>query len=135
MRRIKIFKFHKFLYFRLIFLVYLVECYSFAIKMDYSKLNLNGIAQSSHLTVKAACVYLMRKNLGYKDKLQVLLYKHVATMIELIESNESLMSLIKQGSDSDIEDFSLNYIPNSFYNEPWNFIKKYVLSNCSKLIL
>lgn len=39
MRRIKIFKFHKFLYFRLIFLVYLVECYSFAIKMDYSKLN------------------------------------------------------------------------------------------------
>ena len=98
--------------------------------MDYSKLNflLNGIARSSHLlTKKAACVYLMRKNLGYKDELQVFLYKRVATMIELIESNESLMSLIKQGSDSDIEYFSLNYIPNSFYNEPWNFIKKYVL--------
>lgn len=98
--------------------------------MDYSKLNflLNGIARSSHLlTKKAACVYLMRKNLGYKDKLQDFLYERVATMIELIESNESLMSLIKQGSDSDIEYFSHNYIPNSFDNEPWNFIKKYVL--------
>ena len=130
MRRIKIFKSHNFLYFRLIFLVYIVECYSFVIKMDYSKLNflLNGIARSSHLlTKKAACVYLMRKNLGYKDKLQDFLYERVATMIELIESNESLMSLIKQGSDSDIEYFSHNYIPNSFDNEPWNFIKKYVL--------
>lgn len=98
--------------------------------MDYSKLNflLNGIARSSHLlTKKAACVYLMRKNIGYKDKLQDFLYERVATMIELIESNESLMSLIKQGSDSDIEYFSHNYIPNSFDNEPWNFIKKYVL--------
>lgn len=98
--------------------------------MDYSKLNflLNGIARSSHLlTKKAACVYLMRKNLGYKDKLQDFLYERVATMIELIESNESLMSLIKQGSDSDIEYFSHNYIPNSFDNESWNFIKKYVL--------
>ena len=130
MRRIKIFKSHNFLYFRLIFLVYIVECYSFVIKMDYSKLNflLNGIARSSHLlTKKAACVYLMRKNLGYKDKLQDFLYERVATMIELIESNESLMSLIKQGSDSDIEYFSHNYIPNSFDNESWNFIKKYVL--------
>ena len=110
-------------------MVYLVECYSFAIKMDYSKLKflLNSITRSSHLIKKAACVYLMRKNLGYKDELQVFLYKRVATMIELIESNESLMSLIKQGSDSDIEYFSHNYIPNSFDNEPWNFIKKYVL--------
>ena len=77
-------------------MVYLVDCYSFAIKMDYSKLKflLNSITRSSHLIKKAACVYLMRKNLGYKDELQVFLYKRVATMIELIESNESLMSLI-----------------------------------------
>lgn len=117
-------------------MVYLVECYSFAIKMDYSKLKflLNSITRSSHLIKKAACVYLMRKNLGYKDELQVFLYKRVATMIELIESNESLMSLIKQGSDSDIEYFSLNYIPNSFDNESWNFIKKYVLKYSPRTI-
>ena len=104
--------------------------------MDYSKLKflLNSITRSSHLIKKAACVYLMRKNLGYKDELQVFLYKRVATMIELIESNESLMSLIKQGSDSDIEYFSLNYIPNSFDNESWNFIKKYVLKYSPRTI-
>lgn len=97
--------------------------------MDYSKLNflLNSIAPSSHLTKKAACVYLIRKNLGYKDKLQDLLSISAGPMIKKIESNESLMYLITQGTDSDIEYFCLNYIPNTFEDEPWNFIKDYVL--------
>lgn len=77
--------------------------------MDYSKLNflLNSIAPSSHLTKKAACVYLIRKNLGYKDKLQDLLSISAGPMIKKIESNESLMYLITQGTDSDIEYFAL----------------------------
>lgn len=52
--------------------------------MDYSKLNflLNSIAPSSHLTKKAACVYLIRKNLGYKDKLQDLLSISAGPMIK-----------------------------------------------------